>query len=146
MAVLNKVVTTAAQIASSAERTPKIIKSVIDAAAENLGAGDVVVAFFIPPFHRVLGVALEVLTVEGGVATADVGVFSNAGVTAVDADGFLDGADCNAATLVHSASTAADLAAKGYLAGADGAYLCLTSVAAMDAAKISLKAELQNWG
>ena len=146
MAVKNMVKTTAPALASSAERTPKILETVVDTAADNVAQNDIVLTHYIPPFHRLMGVLLAVQTVEGGVATADVGIYSDAGVTPVDADGFLDGANLNAATLVHSAETAAELADKGYVAPATGAYIGVLAVNALDAAVFSLKAEIQNWG
>ena len=146
MAVKNMVKTTAPALASSAERTPKILETVVDTAADNVAQNDIVLTHYIPPFHRLMGVLLAVKTVEGGVATADVGIYSDAGVTAVDADGLLDGENLNAATLKHSADGGAALAAKGYVAPATGAYIGVLAVNALDAAVFSLKAEIQNWG
>jgi hypothetical protein len=146
MAVKNYVKTTTPALVSSAERTPKILETVIDAAADNIDQNDIVLTHYIPPFHRVQGVLLRVLTAQGATATADVGIYSDAGVTAVDADGLLNDANCNAATLLHSAAGGADLAAKGYVAPAAGAYIGVLANHNLTKAVVSLKAEIQNWG
>ena len=134
-----------AALPSAAGRVPKVLARVIDAAVQNLAAGDVVVALYIPPRTRISGVCLEVETVEGEAGTVNVGIFSDAGVTAVDADGFLAVTSVNALTHLHSADGGAQLAAKGYMTGAAGAYLCLTAIEALDAAKIVLQAECMEY-
>jgi hypothetical protein len=130
-----------AALPSTAGRVTKVLARVIDAAVQNLAAADIAVALYIPPRTRVLGVRLEVETVEGAAGTVNVGIFSDAGVTAVDANGFLAASDVNALTHLHSADGAAAYAVTGYTTGAAGAYLCLTAIEALDAAKIVLQAE-----
>jgi len=146
MAIVDLLVSTATggELPSSAGRIPKLIDETIDTASQNLGAADVAVLAFIPPRHYIEAVRLEVETVEGGVATVDIGLFSDAGTTAIDADGFIDGADVNAATMVNSAEGATAYA-KGYTTGATGAYLCLTAVAALDAAKLRVQALVKSF-
>ena len=113
---------------------------VLNAATQNVAQNDVVVLAYIPPRTFVQVVRAEVQTVEGGVATGDLGIFSNAGVTPTDADGFIVGIDLNALTHANSRDGAAAYSAKGFTTGAAGAYLCLTALNALDAAKIKVVA------
>ncbi len=142
MAVKDLVSSTATKLSNYTSRPVHIMTALLDTNAVNMGAADIATLLFIPPRHRLVNTKLEVLTVEGGAATVDVGIFSDAGVTPVDADGLIDGADVNALTHADSVTGAADLAAKGYATGATGAYICLTAVAALDAAVLQLQAEI----
>jgi hypothetical protein len=70
------------------------LRRVYDTAATgdgNVASGDTLQLLNIPADTLVLGVALVVQTVEGGTLTVDVGEVGG------DADGWLDGADLNAA-------------------------------------------------
>jgi len=134
--------TTAKNVSVYAERPTQIVKRVLDTGAVNMAINDVAVLFCIPPRHRLANLRLEVTKVEGAAATVDVGPFSDAGTTAVDADGLIDGADVNALTHAHSVTGAGLLAAKGVCTGATAQYICLTAMAALDAAIIEAQAEL----
>ncbi|GMW01470.1 MAG: hypothetical protein AMXMBFR84_26070 [Candidatus Hydrogenedentota bacterium] len=60
-----------------------------------VGSGDTVQVFNIPAGFEVPSNSLRVVTPEGGTLTVDGGLYTAAGV-AIDADGLLDGVDCNA--------------------------------------------------
>lgn len=83
---------------------PKVEELLLDTDADNVGANDIVLLFKFDRPVIVRRVEMIVKTAEGGTLTIDVGDYSDAGETAVDADGFLDGANGNAAagTLVHN--------------------------------------------
>ena len=73
-------------------------------ATYNLGSTETAKLFAIPARTFVACVTAEVTTAEGATLTIDVGDFSSAGV-AVDADGYLDGVNCNStSTFVDSTS------------------------------------------
>lgn len=71
----------------------------VDSAEQNHGAADICQLFNISRGMRVLDVTCEIITAEGGTLTIDVGI------TAVDADGFHDGFNGNAAAGVLVSST-----------------------------------------
>lgn len=85
---------------------------IIDAATTNVAAAAHAL-FDIPAYHTHFSTYVEALTLEGGTATIDIGV------TAVDVDSLIDGADVNSATIWRSgdASTAEVLSMQGAEAG-----------------------------
>lgn len=87
---------------------------VVNTATTNRTAADVLVLFSFDEDVVVEKLEMIVKTAEGGTLTVDVGDYSDAGTTAVDADGFLDGASGNA--------TAGTLASSTVIAGDPGAY------------------------
>jgi len=138
------VTTTVAHLNVHAQRPPHIVETILDAAAVAMAQNDVALLFYVPPRHRVVNLKLEVLTVEGAAATVNVGPFSDAGTTAVDADGLLAATDVNALTHANSVTGAAALGQKGYATDATGGYICLTALAVtgLTAAKIKAQCEM----
>lgn len=67
-----------------------VLEKEVDCSVNNLGAGDTAQVLHIPAGTYVQQVQIEVSTVEGGTATVDVG--------STDTDGWIDGANINAAT------------------------------------------------
>jgi len=136
------VTTTVAHLNVHAARPVHIVEAILDTAAVNMAQNDVALLFYVPPRHRLVNLRAEVLTVEGAAGTIDVGPYSDAGTTAVAADGLLDGVNVNALTHANSVTDGADLAAKGVTTGATGQYICAQAVDALDAAKIKFQAEM----
>lgn len=77
--------------------TTVALSNTIDFSTNNAAQNDVIIALNIPADTFVSEVILEVVTVEGGTLTVDVGDCTAAGV-AVDVDGWLDGFSCNTTT------------------------------------------------
>jgi len=71
----------------------------VNCATNNIGSGETAALFNIPAYHQVLNGQVNVTTVEGGTATADIGV------TGVDADGIIDGVNLNSAGLTTTISS-----------------------------------------
>ena len=78
----------------------------IDTATVNIGSGDIVKLLPIPAGTLVEQVIAVVRTEEGGTLTFDLGDYLIADDTAVNADGFLDGADGNSAGVYKSSTFA----------------------------------------
>jgi len=103
------------------------------------GAADVVRLWDIPANTIIEDVVATGLTAEGGAATIDVGDFLKATDAAVDADGYIDGADANAVG-ISRAKGGATAFADGKAYAANTAYIGVTAVAALDAAVIRFTA------
>jgi len=110
-------------------------EEIIDCAANNLASGESHALFDIPKGLVHLSTAVEVLTAEGGAATADIGV------TGTDVDSLIDGVDLNASagTLWQSGNAGtAEVnsilgSAAGYITAADVTFSLLAN-AALDTA------------
>lgn len=119
-------------------------------ATYNLGSAETAKLFTIPARTYVACVTAEVTTAEGATLTIDVGDFSSAGV-AVDADGYLDGVNCNS-TSTFDASTSMTVVdgspndtidnayANGKFYSAAGYIGLLCNNASADAAVVKIKA------
>ena len=89
----------------------------------NIGANDVVEAIDVAVSDVVMLVVLEVLTVEAGAMTIDVG-------DGTDVDGYIDGANGNSSGAIYTAPactlyTAADTVDMKYLSAADACKIGL---------------------
>ncbi len=72
-------------------------KTRMDFSDTNITTSDTAIVFEVKAKQLLLGMTVEVITVEGGTATIDIGL------TGGDVDKFIDGADINvAAALYHS--------------------------------------------
>jgi len=136
------VASTVAHLSVHTARPVHIVEVILDTKAVNMAQNDKALLFYVPPRHRLVNLRAEVLTVEGAASTMDVGPYSDAGTTAVDADGLLDGLNVNALTHANSVTAGADLAAKGVATAATGQYICALAVDALDAAVIKFQAEM----
>ena len=97
----------------------------VAAGATALGDADKIQVMDIPAHTLVLAVGVEVLVVEGGTCTMDIG--------SADPDGFIDGANAN--TLTHGTPHVSTDSATGYATGfyyGTADTLDLTMVNAMD--------------
>lgn len=82
----------------------------VDAFETNITSGDILLLTKLPVGTLVRCVALEVVTPEGGTMTVDIGDHTTAATpVAVDADGYLDGVDANAAAGTYYCSTPGSL-------------------------------------
>lgn len=90
MADIDLTVNQGAQPAEAGQVALKFEK-IVDFSANNLGAADTAQLLDLPADILIIAAKVEVLTPEGGVATADLGV------TGSDVDKYIDGADLNAA-------------------------------------------------
>ena len=97
---------------------------------------DTVQVFDVAAKQLLLGMAVEVLTAEGGTATIDIGL------TGGDVDAFIDGADINAA--VGSVHKSGDAGTKEVILAAGGQYFATADTIDLlpkndlDAAKIKI--------
>jgi len=109
----------------------------IDAAALNLAAASYAL-FDIPEGHIHLATTVEIITAEGGVATADIGI------TGGDVDCLLDGVDLNgtAGTFTSSVAAAHGIggATGGYVTVDGGVTFSLLCNNALDAAQFKVTA------
>lgn len=87
----------------------------IDTATTNVTSGDVLKLMTIPADTMIVDVIANVTTAEGGTLTIDIGDYLIATDVAVDADGYLDGANCN--------SVAASKTSDGTVATPTPAYI-----------------------
>ena len=69
-----------------------------DCKTTNVTSGDILQMIHIPAGVTILDCGIVVHRVEGGTLTVDIGPTTHSNDTAIDADGFLDGADLNSAT------------------------------------------------
>lgn len=104
-----------------------VLNGEVDCAKQNLAINDRAKVITTPPDVLILGARATVETVEGGVATFDVGDGATAKL-------WHDAADANAATDVYAAAAAGPV----LKTAADGVYV--KALAAMDAAKIKVQA------
>jgi hypothetical protein len=81
-----------------------VITKTINTAAVNVDSGDIVRLLDIPAKMNIERVVANVKTAEGGTLTIDVGDYLRADDNAVDADGFIDGANGNAVAAVSSST------------------------------------------
>lgn len=115
--------------------TPGLLhfEKVVDFSSQNLAAGDTAQLFDLPAGILVIAAIVDVITVEGGTATVDLGV------TGVDVNKYIDGANINSTTTVVSgdAATPEPIALQNngsYLATAETVSLLANN--ALNAAKI----------
>ena len=116
----------------AARNLPIMFEQYIDTSATNLGAASFAL-FDVPEGHIHLGTTVEVLTAEGGTATADIGI------TGGDVDCLLDGVDLNgtAGTFTSSVAAAHGIGGTtgGYVTPDGGQTFSLLANNALDAAK-----------
>ncbi len=113
------------------------IKKTIDFSKVNAAVNDVVKLFNIPADVLIQDVVANVKTAEGGTLTFDIGDYLKATDAAVDADGYIDGANGNTvAASKTSGGATAYASGKAYIA--DTAYLGLEVKNAADAAVIEV--------
>lgn len=74
----------------------------VDCSTDNVGSGDTVQLFNIKEGCYVQSVTVVPITAEGGTLTVDIGDYDSAG-SVTDADGWIDGGDLNATTVLTSA-------------------------------------------
>lgn len=124
----------------------------INTATTNVAGSDVLKLMDIPAKTLIERVIAHVTTAEGGTLTLDVGTYLSADDTAVDADGFLDGANGNSAGVYDSATETLTLTegtpntaatspayARGKYFGDGTAYLGVLFNNAADAAIINIQ-------
>lgn len=114
-----------------------VLSAKLDCSEENQGAAGIALLLAVPAGTLVDKVVAVVETAEGGTLTFDVGVFDS-DEAAVDADGFIDGANGNSAG-GNISGDSAEAYANGYYFAAAG-YIGLTCVNAADTAVISVSA------
>lgn len=68
------------------------------ATAGTIASGSTVTLFHLPAGACVLDFVVDVNTIEGGTLTVDIGPYTHSTGDAIDADGFIDGLNCNSAT------------------------------------------------
>lgn len=118
----------------SADAKAKVREILLDCDANNVAQNDVEALFKFTEKVVVHRVEMIVKTAEGGTLTLDVGDYSDAGTTAVDADGFLYGANGNAAAgTLKSSTELTQLTESPYTVSGvnyrDGRYLAGTAAA-----------------
>lgn len=109
-----------------------VVEALLDCSVNEIGSSESASLIYIPADTFVIAVIHDVLTAEGGAATADLGDSSSA-------TQFTSNVNMNAATNASSATTAAK-----YYAAADD--IRITADAALDAAVILVKAIMVNVG
>jgi len=124
----------------SVDNTLVTYEQYIDASATNLGAASFAL-FDVPEGHMHVSTVVEVLTAEGGTATADIGI------TGGDVDCLIDGVNLNGTAGTFTYSGAAGTAEVHSVGGATAGYttvdggvtFSLLCNNALDAAKFRIK-------
>ena len=131
-----------------------VLKFLIDTKAVNIGSGDIVKLLEIPAKTKIVDVVAHVTTAEGGTLTIDIGDYLTADDTAVDADGYLDGANGNSAAATKASTFALtegtpNTIAPAYTTGryypAANSWLGVLFNNAADAAVIDVSVELVDY-
>jgi hypothetical protein len=97
-----------------------VLKTEVDTSETNVADSGIVKLWEIPANTLVKEVIVNVTTAEGATLTLDVGDYLIADEAAVDADGFIDGANGNSAAVTKSSDELAEDTTT--LAYADGKY------------------------
>jgi hypothetical protein len=114
----------------------------IDTASTNVTSGDVLKLMNIPANTLITDVIANVTTAEGGTLTIDIGDYTASTDAAIDADGFIDGANGNSAAATKTTDGTIATPTPAYIKGkvytATGAYLGVLFNNAADAAIIEI--------